>query len=107
MLSLQTSQAEMQCESSTQLLLLIHIWLSGGHMYLSPMISSLIIIGKVSVENYFTKELEGKTFLEKLKIIAYYLPMFASTVVFRITSGALGIYHPGSRIIHSTLFRLL
>ena len=41
------TMAECTLESSAQLLLLLHIWLSGGQLYLGAIISSVIVIGKI------------------------------------------------------------
>jgi hypothetical protein len=93
-LSLYLSSAECYYESSAQLLLLLNIWLSGGEMYLGAMVSSTIIIGKVGAERFLAEELCDKTFLDKLTLIVRYIPVFALTAIFRISSGAIILYHP-------------
>ena len=57
--SLNASIAESSYESSTQLLLLLHIWLSGGHMYLTAMVSSTLVISNVGAENILTNGQEN------------------------------------------------
>ena len=88
--STKVSVQEYSWESSLQLLLLLHIWIKGGPLFISPILSSVLIIGKVSTEFYLISEpenlLQDKSFLEKLKLIAKHLPLFALTAFFRIGS---------------------
>ena len=94
----QTSIAESSYESSTQLLFLLHIWLSGGRMYLTAMVSSTLVIGKVGAENILTNgqenKLQDKSFLEKVFLIARYMPVIALTAIFRIGCASTVLYHP-------------
>jgi hypothetical protein len=48
--------------SFLQLLLMLHIWLSGGDFYFGAMVSSLLVIGKVGAEYILTngKENNGR-----------------------------------------------
>ena len=74
--SLKTSTAECKHESSVQLLLLLHIWLGGGELYLGAIVSSTLVIGKVGAENILVKgevnKLEEKSFLERVLLIVQY-----------------------------------
>ena len=88
--STKVSVQEFSWESSLQFLLLLHIWINGGPLFISPLLSSLLIIGKVSTEFYLVSEpenlLQGKSFLEKLKLVAKHLPLFTLTAFFRLSS---------------------
>ena len=96
--SLNASKAESSYECSLQLLLLLHIWLSGGYMHLSAMVSSTVVIGKVGAENLLMKgeenKMEDKSFLEKVALLACYSPVVALTALFRIGSASVVLYHP-------------
>ena len=96
--SLNASSAESSYESSTQLLFLLHIWLSGGHMYLSAMVSSILVIGKVGAENILMKgqenKMKDKSFLEKVVLLLRYTPVIALTALFRVGSASTVLYHP-------------
>ena len=96
--SLNASKAESSYECSLQLLLLLHIWLSGGYMHLSAMVSSTVVIGKVGAENLLMKgqenKMEDKSFLEKVALLACYAPVVALTALFRIGSASVVLYHP-------------
>ena len=96
--SLKTSTAECNHESSIQLLLLLHIWLSGGELYLGAIVSSNLVIGKVGSENFLMKgevnQLEEKSFLEKVLLIMRYTPVMALISVFRIGGATIAFYHP-------------
>ena len=63
------------------------MWLTSGKMYLSAMISSIVVIGKVSAENYLTTGpedlLKDKSFIEKIALVLRFLPLFALTTFFR------------------------
>ena len=84
------SVQEYSWESSLQFLLLLHIWINGGPLFISPLLSSGLIIGKVSTEFYLVSEpenlLQGKSFLEKLKLVERHLPLFTLTAFFRLGS---------------------
>ena len=96
--SLNASSAESSYESSTQLLFLLHIWLSGGRMYLSAMVSSILVIGKVGAENILMKgqenKMKDKSFLEKVVLLLRYTPVIALTALFRVGSASTVLYHP-------------
>ena len=80
--SLNASSAESSYESSCQLLFLLHIWLSGDHMYFSAMVSSVLVIGKVGAENILMKgqenKMKDKSFLEKVVLLLQYTPVIGS-----------------------------
>ena len=96
--SLKTSTAECNHESSIQLLLLLHIWLSGGELYLGAIVSSTLVIGKVGSENILMKgevnKLEEKSFVEKVLLIVQYTPVMALTSMFRLGGSTIAFYHP-------------
>ena len=109
-ISSRVTKYETDTESPLQLLLLLHIWVSGGPLFLAPIASSLLIIGKVNAEAYLSSPpknlLEGKTFLEKLKLTTKFLPLFISTTFFRVGSGMIKHSGPYSSVAESyqTLF---
>ena len=96
--SLNASTAESSYESSTQLLFLLHIWLSGGHMYFTAMVSSTLVIGKVGAENILMKgqenKMKDKSFLEKVVLLLRYTPVIAMTALFRVGCASTVLYHP-------------
>ena len=96
--SLNASIAKSSYESSAQLLFLLHIWLSGGRMYLTAMVSSTVVIGKVGAENILTNgqenKLKDKSFLEKVVLILRYTPVIALTALFRVGCASTVLYHP-------------
>ena len=53
-------------------------------MYLTAMVSSTLVIGKVGAENILMKgqenKLKDKSFLEKVLLLARYIPVVALTV---------------------------
>ena len=71
---------EFNTESSLHLLLLLHLWVSGGPLYLAPILSSLLVIGKVNAEIYLSADpenlMKGKSFLQKLLLTLKYIPLF-------------------------------
>ena len=91
--STKVSVQEYSWESSLQFLLLLHIWINGGPLFISPILSSVLIIGKVSTEFYLISEpenlLENKSFLEKLKLVAKHLPVFTLTAFFRLSTATI------------------
>ena len=97
-ISLNASCVESSYESSLQLLFLLHIWLSGGRMYFSAMVSSTLVIGKVGAENILMKgqenKMEGKSFLEKVILLLRYTPVIALTTLFRVGCASTVLYHP-------------
>ena len=96
--SLKTSTAECNHESSIQLLLLLHIWLRGGELYHTAIISSILVIGKVGSENILMKgevnKLEEKSFIEKVLLILQYTPVMALTSMFRLCGSTIAFHHP-------------
>ena len=108
--SARVTKYETDTESPFQLLLLLHIWVSGGPLFLGPIGSSLLVIGKVNAEAYLSGApenlLEGNSFLKKLKLIAMFLPLFISTTVFRVGSWLIRHPAPYSSVTepHQTLF---
>ena len=88
-LSLKMSESECCCESSLQLTLLTHIWLSVGKVFMSTIISSVLVIGKVGAENLLIEQLKDKGFWERLVLTGKFIPVIALTAVFRLGSGAL------------------
>ena len=103
--SARVTKYETDTESPLQLLLLLHIWVSGGPLFLGPIGSSLLVIGKVNAEAYLASPpknlLEGKTFLEKLKVTSKFLPLFISTTFFRVGSGMIKHSGPYSSVAES------
>ena len=61
---------EFNTESPLQLLLLLHLWVSGRKLYLAPTLSSLLVISKVNAEIYLSDQpenlMKGKSFPQKL-----------------------------------------
>ena len=96
--SLNVSSVESNYESSLQLLFLLHIWLSGGHMYLSAMVSSALVIGKVGAENILMKgeenKMKDKSFLEKVILLLRHIPVISLTALFRVGCASTVLYHP-------------
>ena len=82
--------AESFTESVAQLLLVTNLWLSGGELYLSSMVSSVLVIGKVSAETYLLSDqhdlLSGKSFRQRVLAVVKLLPFFSLTAIFRIGS---------------------
>ena len=109
-LSAKVTKYEVATESPLQLLLLLHIWMSGGPLFLGPIASSLLAIGKVNAELYLSSKpenlLDGADFADKLLLIIKLLPLFISTTFFRLGSGMIKHSGPFSRIAepYSTLF---
>ena len=109
-LSSKVTNFEVATESPLQLLLLLHIWVSGGPLFLGPIASSLLAIGKVNAELYLSSKpenlLDGADFAKKLFLITKFLPLFIATTFFRLGSGMIKHSGPFSRIAepYSTLF---
>ena len=109
-LSGKVTKFETETESPLQILLLLHIWLSGGPLFLAPIASSLLAIAKVNAEVYLSSKpenlLDGADFLKKLSLIIKFLPLFISTTFFRLGSGIIKHSGPYSSIAepYSTLF---
>ena len=97
-LSMSLSEAECQFESSMQLLFIINVWCRGGDLYLSTIVSSVILIGKVKSENFLVNGpagnlLAGQTCLAKLSLVGRYMPVMCLTAIFRVGAGALITVH--------------
>ena len=109
-LSAKVTKHEVETESPLQLLLLLHIWVSGGPLFLGPIASSLLAIGKVNADLYLAAKpenlLDGASFYQKVWLIIKFLPLFVSTTFFRLGSGMIKHSGPYSRIAepYSTLF---
>ena len=93
--STRVSSFEYSTESSLQLLLLLHLWLSGGPLYLSTILSSLLVIGKCSAEEYLMGNpenlLKDKSAIEKLWLTLKYIPLFSLTAFFRVGAGVIKV----------------
>ena len=89
---MELSECECFFESSLQLTLLTHIWLSGGKVYKTTIFSSMLVIGKVGAENLLNSDgdqLKDKSFWERVALLGKFIPVMALTAVFRLGSGAL------------------
>ena len=95
---IRVSAHEYTTESSLQLLLVLYLWLSGGQLYLTPILSSLLIIGKCSAEEYLTGKpenlLAGKSAVEKLWLTVKHIPLFSLTAFFRVGAGVIKVRRP-------------
>ena len=111
MISERMTMGEFKTEAPLQLLLLLHLWVSGGPLFLTPILSSLLVIGKVNAEMYLSDEpdnlMKGKTFLQKLFLTLKYVPLFSSTAFFRVGCGIIkhsGPYANVSKTFHAFVF---
>ena len=97
-LSQTLSDHECIYESPLQLFILLNIWLSTGRLYLSAIMSSVIVIGKVASENYLNEEDENnfrsKSSWKKMFSVFQYIPVMSLTTIFRVGSGALFLHPP-------------
>ena len=105
------TMGEYKTEAPLQLLLLLHLWVSGGPLFLTPILSSLLVIGKVNAEMYLSDEpdnlMKGKSFLQKLLLTLKYVPLFSSTAFFRVGCGIIkhsGPYASVSKTFHAFVF---
>ena len=93
--SMRVSSFEYSTESSLQLLLLLHLWLSGGPLYLSTILSSLLVIGKCSAEEYLMGNpenlLKDKSAVGKFWLTLKYIPLFSLTAFFRVGAGVIKV----------------
>ena len=93
--SMRVSSFEYSTESSLQLLLLLHLWLSGGPLYLSTILSSLLVIGKCSAEEYLMGNpenlLKDKSAVGKFWFTLKYIPLFSLTAFFRVGAGVVKV----------------
>ena len=111
--SMKLTFMETNLESQSQLCLLLNVWLQGGSLYISPIVSSILVIGKNNAENFLSdnpeNKLKGKSFLKKLKLVLRHLPLFCTTIIFRVGSGPLKVtnhfagafgFYPMSHVIY-------
>ena len=74
---------------------MLYLWLSGGELYLAPILSSLLVIGKCGGEEYLIGKpenlLAGKSALEKLWLTIKYIPLFSLTAFFRVGAGVIKV----------------
>ena len=93
--SMRVSSFEYSTESSLQLLLLLHLWLSGGPLYLYTILSSLLVIGKCSAEEYLMGNpenlLKDKSAVGKFWLTLKYIPLFSLTAFFRVGAGVVKV----------------
>ena len=103
--------AEFRTEAPLQLLLLLHLWVSGRPLFVSPILSSLLVIGKVNAEIYLSDEpdnlMKGKSFLQKLLLTLKYVPLFTSTAFFRLGCGILKHSGPYASEVSETFHALV
>ena len=94
-LSVRVTSFEYTTESSLQLLLLLHLWLSGGPLYLFTILSSLLVIGKCSAEEYLMGNpenlLKDMNAMGKIWLIIKYIPLFSLTALFRVGAGVVKV----------------
>ena len=90
-ISKKVTMFEFNTEAPLQLLMLLYLWATGGPLFVSTMLSTSLVIGKVNAEIYLSDEptnlLLGKSFLQKVLLTLAYTPLFASTAFFRVGSG--------------------
>ena len=108
--SLKLSQVENATEGPLQMLLIQHVWLSGGAFHWDTLLSSLLDMGKSGAEAYLTAgprdRLAGKPYLDRLLLVLKYLPVFMLTAAFRSGSGVINVinYSMGFFLPFSTAF---
>jgi hypothetical protein len=102
------SQVECSFEASCQLLLILSIRLTGGQLPLASLISSIVVIGKVSAENYLMAGPENlladKPLHERIALTLRYMPVFALTAFFRCGAGVVNVLNYNSFIPFSPAF---
>ena len=105
------TMAEFKTEAPLQLLLLLHLWVSGHPLFVTPILSSLLVIGKVNAEMYLSDEpdnlMKGKSFLQKLLLTLKYVPLFTSTAFFRLGCGILKHSGPYASEVSETFHALV
>ena len=103
--------AEFKTEAPLQLLLLLHLWVSGRPLFVSPILSSLLVIGKVNAEIYLSDEpgnlMKGKSFLQKFLLTLKYVPLFTSAAFFRLGCGILKHSGPYASEVSETFHALV
>ena len=93
--SVMVSSAEGTFESAYQFVFMFFIWFNGGQRELLSMSTSLVMIAKSRVEKHMSAEtdptqgMEGKTAREKAFLLAFFLPTFLITTIFRLASLAI------------------
>ena len=96
--SVMVSSAEGTFESAYQFVFMFFIWFNGGQRELLSMFASLVMIAKSRVEKHLSGETEdpssqegkeGKTAREKAFLLAFFLPTFLITTIFRLASLAI------------------
>ena len=93
--SVMVSSAEGTFESAYQFVFMFFIWFNGGQRELLSMSTSLIMIAKSRVEKHLvaetdeSQEQEEKTAEEKAFLLAFFLPTFLITTIFRLASLAI------------------
>ena len=101
------TRGKFKTEAPLQLLMLLHLWVSGGPLLHTPILSSLLVLGKVNAEIYLADEpddlMKGKSFLQKFTLTLKYVPLFSSTAFFRVGCGI--IKHSGPYAAFSDTFR--
>ena len=94
------SHVECSFEASCQLVLIMHIWVAGGELHYGSMISSVVVIGKVSAENYLMAGPENlladKSFAKRIALTLWYMPVFALTAFFRCGAGVVNVLNYNS-----------
>ena len=102
------SHVECSFEASCQLVLVMHIWAAGGELHLGSMISSVVVIGKVSAENYLMAGPENlladKSFAKRIALTLWYMPVFALTAFFRCGAGVINVLDYNSFTPFSPVF---
>jgi hypothetical protein len=92
------SEHECTYESSFQILILLHIWLSTGKLYFFTLVSSVLNIGKVAAESYLIKgrqnKLKNKPIFEKILLVVKYIPVMSITAIFRLGCLMLFLFPP-------------
>ena len=88
--SVKVSSAEGTFESAYQFVFMFFIWLHGGQCELFSMLTSLLMIAKSRVEKHLMASTnpmdEAKDVRERAFLLAFYLPTFLITTIFRLTS---------------------
>jgi hypothetical protein len=92
------SEHECTYESSFQILILLHIWLSTGKLYFLTVVGSVLNIGKVAAESYLIKgrenKLKNKPIFEKILLVVKYVPVMSITAIFRLGCLMLFVFPP-------------
>jgi len=103
----QATDAETRYEAALQLALVISIYMNSGRSTLAGILSgvtSILVIGKVGVQNYLgrqEKKLTSTSLLGKICLAASVLPAFVFTALFKI--GTIAILNAWDKILGSLL----